>query len=275
MFFLFIVCQSISVSGQIFDKTSNWTEITTKTYDPSVCNIKKYELNGDTTINNLNYTKLYINGELKGGIRETQDSLIYTYFLSNEQEVLIYDFSWKVGKTIYSQKYDESTFETMCEITKIDSLLLEDGNYYEYVQTSLECKIIQGISSTFGFFSNTFYFPWNGDQTRLLCFYKGTQLVYSNPDYDFCDSCQQLYSNINEKSIINSISVSKENVSFSFNQPVKKVLIYSNQGALVRTCYVLGLPSMDITICEYGNYVYQVIAENDKVYVGKFIINNF
>jgi len=142
----------VTVHAQVFDMTSSWTQITTNIFDDSYCVVSNYKLNGDTTINDLQYTKLYVNDNLFAALRENE-SKIFAYFYSLEAEKLIYDFSWSVGDSICFENYEPINYDPIeymwcTEVTNIDSVLLLDGKYYK---TTLEGNLIQGIGFTKGF----------------------------------------------------------------------------------------------------------------------------
>jgi hypothetical protein len=139
---------------------TSWTILTENYLDDDKCYVTSYEIKGDTTINDLKYKKLYCNDKFKGAVRETQDSLIYYYDdnVYNRQEYLLYDFSWKVGKVLYS--IDLGDWDPVSEghptyvyatIDKIDTVTLENGEKCAYISTSTGEKCFQGIGDTEGF----------------------------------------------------------------------------------------------------------------------------
>jgi hypothetical protein len=167
--------------------TSSWTEITTSLFDESYCYVRNYKLNGDTTINDMKYTKIYLNNILyDAALRETSDNKVYAYFYSLEAERLAYDFNWEVGKTICSEYYEPQEDDYCVEIMQIDNIQLLDGNYYQQIP-----DIIKGIGNTKGFFWGMQPALPNGDQCALLCFSRNGQLVYKNNLYKTCDDCEK------------------------------------------------------------------------------------
>ncbi|MBO4777138.1 MAG: T9SS type A sorting domain-containing protein [Bacteroidales bacterium] len=153
-----IVCLlSVLIIGQItfcqtrILKMNEWTE-----YSKCVegCGVGKYKIDGDTTINDIEYRKITINGNLEGAVRETLDSLVYFYSISYKQEFLLYDFSWNIGKQIKSVditgEIDKLEY-VYATIDKIDTIALENGEKWPYITTSLGTKCIQGIGDTEGF----------------------------------------------------------------------------------------------------------------------------
>jgi len=176
---------------QIFSKTSSWSEITTNLFDSTFVEITTYKLDGDTLIEGKSYSKLFKDDEFCVALRETEDHEIYVYFPGLDRELLIYDFDWYPGKTLYFQpEYMEEPIVQTVLGESIDSVQLLDGKYYQYIDIGTfeygTLSIIRGIGYTDGFFRAIFEAPSNGDQYALLCFYIDDTLVYSNSYFNNC-----------------------------------------------------------------------------------------
>ena len=133
-----------------FSKKSNWAEITTNLLDNTFVNIDSYKIEGDTLIEGKSYSKLLLNNNFFSALRETEDNKIYGYFpfLDPKRELLIYDFDWYPGKTLYFQpEYMDEPVVQVVLGDIIDSIQLLDGKYYQYVDTG-NLRIIRGIGNT-------------------------------------------------------------------------------------------------------------------------------
>ena len=228
-FLAFLLVGHITFCQTEILKMNEWTEI----YEQNIgsedysCSLTAYNIEGDTTINSIDYRKLYKNGKLSGAIRETADSMVYYYDIRyKKREYLLYDFAWKVGKTVKSvdlgrwdwesddiPEYDYATIE------KIDTLILENGEKCAFIATLLGTKCIQGIGDTEGFTDHL----WNSRPTckcynKLWCATDSRingegSVLYKDEQCDDCYTC-------NEKlAILESDNV----VSLSPN-PVKDIL---------------------------------------------------
>ena len=182
-------------------KMTSWTILTESYMDDDKCSVTSYEIKGDTTINNLKYKKLYCNDKFKGAVRETQDSLIYYYDdnVYNRQEYLLYDFSWKVGKVLYS--IDLGDWDPVSEghptyvyatIDKIDTVTLENGEKCAYISTSTGEKCFQGIGDTEGFTAHLNRLVADY-RSKLWCAIEKTNgddiLVYKDEQCKDCYTC--------------------------------------------------------------------------------------
>ena len=126
--------------GQSFNKNSSWIEVRTKLTDEIFFQISTYKIDGDTLIDNKNYSKVFRNDNFYSVLRETEDNKIYARFFSSsfldkDKELLIYDFDWYPNKTLYHQPaYDPDNFYKQAVLgSDIDSIQLLDGKYYKYV----------------------------------------------------------------------------------------------------------------------------------------------
>ena len=165
----------------------------------TVCNNKRYGLNGDTTISNKIYHKVFSlvdstltnpNSKYYAAIRE-EDKRIYTR-IGNAQETILYDFNLLVGDTItYSYP---AIFSRVLE--NIDSVQLPTGEYRKrYIFNStgylgLPDTVIEGIGSVhwIGLFNPlVIAILTNGDMYNFTCF-KQNEIIYylNNPKCDHC-----------------------------------------------------------------------------------------
>jgi len=235
----------VNTRPQVFDKTSSWTEITT--YQNFYIEVRHFKLEGDTTINDLQYTKLYLNGNLLAAVREAENR-VYAYFYNNKYEILAYDFNYRIGKTIYYELYNRPTnddynyalmhrdsmyittldslllyednffFKDNLYLVALDSVLLLDGNYYK----TIDGHVIQNIGATCGFFIHSSWFiqSWH---YNLLCFSRNGKLVYRNNNFKNCYSCEEKKSVI-KNSYIN-YKILNEKIRFKRNFFTKNKII--------------------------------------------------
>ena len=165
---------------------------------------KAYFINGDTTINNYLYSRIFVtnndsildttNGSYVGLIRE--DSTKKIYFLPNKDaifecnvadsnEILLYDFGINVNDTL---TYYIDTLDTLHHIVVgIDSISI-DGIFRKRfnintIETSWlvrNSSWIEGIGSTLGLFNPLIYgnCPPQAYETNLIC-YLDENIVYN------------------------------------------------------------------------------------------------
>ena len=275
--FLAVLC--FQGKAQFFDKKSSWTIITTNLFDDEFFTISTYKVKGDTLIEDKSYSKIFKDGNFHSALRETEDNKIYVYFPDFNRELLIYDFDWYPGKTLYCQTLYEDTNVVQAVLgSNIDSVQLLDGKYYKYVKNYFgEIGLIRGIGDTRGFFISTFVLPANGNQYALLCFYMDDELVYLNPKYSDCNG-----------DLINSINVVTDNkskvklypnpsnnnvtVEFQGNLNVDAFEIFDMKGSLIKTYKVCEKHKIEVQNLAKGTYVYSAILKNNRKLSGKIII---
>ncbi len=125
---------SVIVFSQSFDLNSHWTEITTSVFDETMEEINDFKLQGDTVLNEQTYRKLFQNSIFLMGLRNSDDNKVYVCLGKDEQEYLLYDFDWSVGKVLQGQMYGEDGYFTTATIEEINSIQLLDGNTYDCIK---------------------------------------------------------------------------------------------------------------------------------------------
>ena len=136
---------------------------------------------------------------------------------------------------------------------------------------------IRGIGSMHGLFSHMFFSPTNGEQTALLCFHKGDQLIYSNPDYNYCgetsivvetidsDNGIKMYYQILDESLV--LELYGDEIA-----DVSMVQIFNESGTLIKSCNIDNTRIIKIDQLPADIYIYQVISKNGQKNSGKILI---
>ena len=260
----------------IFNTKSSWIEVRTNLMDSTIFEITTYKVDGDTMIGDKSYSKVFRNDKFNCVLRESKDHKIYNYIPNLGREILIYDFEWYPGKTLYFQMEDEldTTFHIQAVIgDAIDSIQLLDGNYYQYLKLSEDCGLIRGIGSTHGFFIGSTYVPSDGSQFSLLCFYIDDALVYSNPNSNYCNT-----NSINDVTADLKIKLYPNpsnciiTVEFPENLDVVTFKIFDTKGSLIKIYDVRNKNKIEVQNLAKGFYVYSAIIKNNQKLSGKIII---
>ena len=156
MFVLFF-CLHCFLSAQntekYFPTGTTWQEVFIQSGYEEYAFTKTFYVGEDTLINERLYKKIWIDDKTqKIWIREADDKV---WLLRNDfqKELLIYDFDWAIGKTIYKQFYKEEIglrADTIA-INTINKSRLEDGQEYEYIEykaSYADVKMVKGIGVT-------------------------------------------------------------------------------------------------------------------------------
>ena len=252
----------------------------------------KFEANGDTLINNIEYTKFYLNGTFgnrtgfTGAYRILPDSnRVYYYDTWDTVEYLVYDFNMLPG----------------------DSVLIHGGNLFICVDTGsviLNNGISHKTQTMFVPFSNNCYQYWiHGlgslgipllepywgcgytfeSAYDLTCFFYKDELIYEWLDNPYFEGCIGTNVGHEENYIDNSFSLSPNPVtgtSYLIYNSTNKILldyqIINIYGNVIQ--YATKVEPDDLIISNSnipkGIYVLRIYTPNLKQFMSiKFIIN--
>jgi len=269
-------------NAQTFDKKSSWVEVRTSMFDETFFELTTYKVGCDTLINSKNYSKIFRNDKFYVALRETEDNQIYVHFPNSRFiEVLVYDFDWYPNKELYFQRTynmgptpDPSTPNYYrCAIlgNEIDSVLLLNGKYYQYVHLYGSIELIKGIGRTSGFLHDITPLPTDGSQYALLYFYINGVLVYRNPYFD-PTGINNTTDNVSEIKIYPNSSNHAVSVEIPANLNVETFSIFDTRGLLIKTYNISGKTTLEIKNLAKGVYMYVAILKNKQKLSGKIII---
>ena len=274
LLYIFIFINQFSFCQNEILKMDTWTEYSL--CSESRCGVEKYRIDGDTTINDIEYRKISINGNVEGAVRETMDSLVYFYSIGYKQEFLLYDFSWNIGKQIksvdLSGEIDKLEY-VYATIDKIDTIVLENGEKRPYITTTLGTKCIQGIGDTEGFFRHMdlsrvdceiAHKLWCAIDTKI----NGEDIIiYKDERCDDCYSC----SDSDKLAVLesnNAIPLSpnpvKDFLTLTLPTDNNGIKIFDLQGKLLLQQNVGFSAEINVSMLQAGTYVLVVNGESYK-----------
>ena len=182
----------------------------------------KYHIDGDTTINNLKYFKLYKTGVAYydkplyiyklyiGAIRDA-DNKFFFVDKKKTSEVLLYDFNLKAGDTIHTAIANNET------IFSINTLL--DGRKVFHLSFSLICSqryIIEGIGNDGGLLEDQPCVHVGMEAYFLVCYSENGNLIYHGS-----------YSGKNNCDIVD-INPSRFQLNNTFTWRINSLITYPN-----------------------------------------------
>ena len=256
-----------------------------KSYDTSM--YYSYGLMGNTTINSINYSKLYrfndttfnSYAEYLGGLREdTSRKVYYTGigFWGNNfaNEILLYDFSKNVGDTIEYGIWGKTI------ILDIDSILI--GQNYRKRYYINYGYFIEGIGSMNGLLSPITDIPtkvytfWD-----LVCYKQNDNVLYLNANYNNCfpiiDNIELIDKTITENiKIYPNPVINTSVIELSNLQADKyKIEIFNPLGINILIKSITSDCKIEIRKKDLlsGLYMYRLIRNNKTIKKGKFIVN--
>jgi hypothetical protein len=194
LIFSFFFCQNIN-SQSFVDEGNHWSMVE---YTFAGIFSRTYKMEGDTTINGINYKKmlvtyenpnLAVNWGLSKIVREDSTQKVYQLNASNE-EIVIYDFGLSVGDTIVSNISPEQNSIIMA----VDSIELNDGTKRKRLTiTSLYCPDwnieefwIEGIGGRNYAFYYVDVFCQTDTGLSLRCFSSNGDYLYGSTDGSNC-----------------------------------------------------------------------------------------
>lgn len=246
----------------------------------SGCLTDIYYIDGDTSINNLNYKVLngyhYIERTfwLRESIPTRKVYLSYANSDKNRSEKLLYDFSLQVNDSI--KMYNPiSPFDEDSGFYKVDSIIsriLNDGNSYNhfYFSPSISNNIsfekpiwIEGLGTL-----SMINAPGGGPNVngagKVSCYFKDDILVYTQTDsIQGCSAVNYLNSNAENTHIDFTIypNPTSENLTVKSALNILQLQIMSIDGRLLLTTKS---KTVDVSSLTAGNYILQINFEGQK-----------
>jgi len=278
---------------ELIDSTKHWSTADTYTAGGGIMYSFFNKFDGDTLINNQNYTKIYrafdefmTEWELHGFIRKTENKY-YLRNLANEVG-LAYDFNVNVGDSLFIDN-PFAFYPFQAEVIEIDSVYIEPANEYRkrikligpFSNSNYIESWIEGIGSNAGIvYSGCQMGQLTGSAMyTLLCYYESDELIYKNQYFPLC-----FYPIVGIPS-----NYHKENNTRIFPNPVKNVShlildfpghhnltirIFNSTGNVVEEYKITTPYKISINSVNYpkGIYFYQVSEENQQIINEKFIV---
>jgi hypothetical protein len=249
------------------------------------------KVQGDTTLNALNYTKIYqaldeymLEWDLYGFIREEENK----FYLRNMvgEEGLAYDFSVNIGDTVEINN-PFVAFPVEAVVTNIDSIYIEPSGENRKRFHLLEDQYyddeywIEGIGSLAGLTvsGSDLTQLTGGENFNLLCYMEDDVLLYK---YSEACLCYYPMVNIPEKSNDEIVITFYPNPVYDVSHlmiqnPENKncaISIRNVSGQLIQKLSVTSSCTLEIGSNDFqaGIYFYSVCKEHEQICFGKFII---
>ncbi|MCD4732210.1 MAG: T9SS type A sorting domain-containing protein [Bacteroidales bacterium] len=223
---------------------------------------KPYKFEGDTTIDSINYVKVYktseeipINWTFEGCIREDQDKKVF--FRKWDMDYFKYDFGVDIGDTI--EIYD-NLFPVQVLVESFDSTYI-NGSFRKTILLSylmsktIYEKWIEGIGSNRGILqSGTANYVGGWDW--LSCMTKNGELVYMNPNIN---SCYLISTGIEE---------TKNSKIVFYPIPAKNKLFFENPGNFkIESISIIDLTGQKIKEFERNKTEFDLYGISAGIYI--------
>ncbi len=269
---------------------------------------EKFTFLGDTTINDLEYSKLFYHNfiqeftpdslEYVAALREdTINKKVYFIWKDFNTEVLLYDFSLDVGETFHAQ-YPEFSFSgptyfvnninpRYLDVSRVTDSIIEGksrkvlvmANHYSY---DIEDYFIEGIGSRFGIIYAGYELEFDREYPFLLCLHENNTLTYQEEDPFSISQVEPCYSipttNVDEftnNSLVLTISSTLIDEMFSIrsNTPLNEITISNLNGRIVYQYRSSeNITQLSINVAHWDSGLYIVRAGNSQHFVSKKIV---
>lgn len=265
--------------------------------NPSMESYELFTINGeDTVINNYTYKKIYMHFGEKfdknqasyiGSIREDNEKKIWfkgdkiihrSKPYTIDKEILLYDFSAKVGDVIKVGTIEEEEDKPVV-VEKIDTIKIGNSLRKKFTlkaSNSLKFEWIEGIGSLNGlFYCSHIAIPTkNIDQNGLVGFMLQNDILYFNEKYS------SFYPTSNEsielpEHKLTATPYSESSLLFKFHGlRISYIRVFNVSGAMVENHSVVNKNDylMSTSHLRTGIYIYQGVVVDGKTYTGKFVI---
>jgi hypothetical protein len=259
-----------------------WSEVFTD-LQPSIINPYRYGIDGDTIINELQYSKLFLLndtvfplsiGQYCGAIREDSLKRIFitdcncAFPYIEENEVILYDFSKSIGDTVFVglEGYGSAGYLI---ISEIDSVLVESNYRKRFSFMFDEEKWTEGIGSTRGLLSPIQIQPLGMEKWELICFKQDGIVKYLNPDFN---TCFPLLTDLNDQNHVFELTIHPNPVSdISYIKLEQRMTgyqlieIFDILGKLKKTIDIPpGSTQIEIRNQEFESGIYLLILRGDS-----------
>ena len=246
-----------------------------------------YFLEGDTTIDDMLYTKVYLSPdstlqndvEYYCGIREDIiNKEVYCFFDSNMGEILLYRFGMDIGDSaMVTSMACESIYMIVTDTDTITDLMGNErqrmlmDHWFDWYDEYW----IEGIGSSLGLLTAGNFSCVADFNQELLCFSNSNTLHYVNPLYGTCYITEVGLADYERASeairiIPNPVSGTSI-VELESDENILEVKVYDPNGHMITN-----LSSSDPVIQRNqfspGMFIIRVITENGKIYTSKFIV---
>lgn len=274
---LALLLMSILSKAQTIDPASEWRVNFQETWTPYEFYNNQYRdyIDGDTTINSIEYYKIYYSGYsfyglfpgenvnyynhvLHGFLRE-ENNKWYTFY--ENIDTLLFDFTLNVNDTVRSA-YSFLVGDPII-IVAIDSILI-DGNYKKrFHLNDIGCEyIIEGIGATTGLFENMFFFEW---YSNLVCYAKNGISVWgeSTDDCDLAVNISEKDGNKSQFSIFPNPAIDFTTLRIPNGIGKMKFTLTDSMGRIVYQDYYESSALNRISLHSYPSGVYFAIIESN------------
>lgn len=260
----------------IVDTNSIWSIYQELVVDEPIPTSYYIHLKGDTIIDSKHYKKVWTNNDLSltddmefhALIREENQKTYVRYYHSGLDSILgenlLYDFSLSTGDTFNFKSYnDVHAFNVSVDSILIDNeirkrIILSENfipnmTWVEKIGC-LEVGLL--YESLFGL----------GVIEKLLCYYSNNNVLYSNPEFNYCKVVGLDPMQKTEYNTIIYPNPTKDFINISSDQIISKIEVTDINGRLLLSTDKIKSNNYNINLCPFlkGMYILKIIYNDGK-----------
>lgn len=275
---LILVIETNIFSQSLVQDNKTWNVV--NCIEGGGCWTETFKINGDTTINQINYKKLFsttdttlVNWYFYGALRE-EDDKVFLFYPDLSEETILYDFNLSAGDS-FSSSYNGCPFELTLQ--DIDTVTLLNGEQQEkYLFTDGE-EWIKGVGSLNGPIYVGVYWCEADMYYDLSCCFENDEQIFQSENFESCF----VLVGIDEKKNIATPEIYPNPFSGStvlkfnyLNSHDYTLLIINQYGQIIRTINNISSGQIEISKGNMKNGIYFYRLQNEKGIIanGKMIV---
>ncbi len=285
VFLMFLIMCSSSIAysqdeNTIVDINSVWS-INNQIVYPMPPTSYYIHLNGDTVVDSKHYTKVWTNNSLSltndmefyGLIREQNQKTYFRNYHSSldslYEESLIYDFSLTENDTFMINILDTVVYlDVSVGMFNLNNMAVKKITLSNPL-LSQDIVWVEKIGNLKGLFHNQFIC---GVMTDLLCYYQRNNVLYSNPEFNYCSLSLDEPIKKEEKAIIYPNPV-RDLLNIESKEMMSKIEVLDIEGRLLTSEENINSITHRINLSSKnkGVYIIKIIFMNSEVGFYKLI----
>lgn len=249
-------------------------------------------IEGDTTINEKRYKRLVhcldsmcVNKSFKSFIREDSGKV---FLADNTREFILYDFNLKQGDSLvmYYLNDERNSNPLFIQVDSVKSGIFHDQkerimqyvtvSAYHYRESSFKDVLVEGMGSMrFGLEFPVSLFVTGSSQCypNLLCFYTDKNLVYTNPEFNYCYITTGIAQFHKKPELIKVFSAPNGILVLELtSSDTGTIFIFNLLGEMVCQKRILDSTSQ-VYMPGTGIYLYRFVSDDGQIQSGKTFIH--
>ena len=274
---LMIFCSMQSMSQSFVSENKLWSIMAQVSFEGHWSWSNFYKFSGDTTINQIQYKKLYESNnenqtywKINSSWYEKNDS-VFQYSDSKGIDILIYNFNLEEKDSFYYNLLEDYLYVDSVRIKQWGNKDRKHIYLKSKLQPYLETVWIQGVGQN-GLITRSSEAGIIGAFVKILCFSENGEKVYQSPEYDGCYVRTSIEDLQHENQLLRSIPRNGGRIAVELIESSGGIFsIYTSEGKLNRKIE-LSQRTTDICFFKKGLYLYRFESSDGRIQTGKVVV---